>query len=76
MPRVFCARNLAKTRVTVCACVVLNLVVWIGGLGFQVKFTRADGKFDYDWTNGKATGPLILLMSCESSAQRPISRDQ
>ena len=46
--------------------VLLNILVWSGGLGFQVTFTRADGKFNWDWTNGKATGPIILIMACES----------
>ncbi|ORX37399.1 putative DUF895 domain membrane protein [Kockovaella imperatae] len=47
-----------------CAAVlVLNILVWGGGIGFQVTFKRADGKFDWDWTNPKAHGPLVLLMS-------------
>lgn len=44
----------------------LNILVWGGGLGFQVKFTRADGVKNWDWSTGAATGPIILLMACES----------
>jgi len=47
-----------------CAAVILlNILVWSGGLGFQVTFTRADGKFNWDWTDSKATGPIILIMA-------------
>lgn len=44
--------------------VVLNIVIWVGGLVFQVKFTRSTDHAVWDWSDGAATGPIILLMSC------------
>jgi hypothetical protein len=50
----------------------LNILVWGGGLGFQVKFTRDDvveggsvmgTPVKWDWTDSVAGGPIILLMS-------------
>lgn len=46
---------------------ILNIIVWVGGLVFQVGFKRtAEGHRlpeVWDWTAGGATGPLILLMA-------------
>ncbi|RXK39236.1 hypothetical protein M231_03456 [Tremella mesenterica] len=42
---------------------LINILTWGGGLGFQVTFHRADGKKNWDWTTGEATGPIILLMA-------------
>jgi uncharacterized membrane protein YczE len=49
---------------------VLMCTVWGGGLGFQVKFTRASTvilgqPIPWDWTVGSATGPIILMLSCQ-----------
>lgn len=46
---------------------VLNIIVWAAGLGFQVQFTRADKvvrgvPIPWDWHVGVAVGPIILLM--------------
>lgn len=52
-----------------CGIVTLLLVViWGGGLGFQVKFTRNTKQDIWDWTTGAAVGPIILLMSCKCSS--------
>lgn len=52
------------------AVLFVNILVWGAGLGFQVKFNRADktvlgAHIPWDWTDGAAPGPLILLMACE-----------
>ena len=61
-------------------CLFLNLLVWSGECAFQVKYKRNDdGKVrmpdGWDFTEGIAAGPIILLMACESlpSTQRQIS---
>ncbi|KAJ9642215.1 hypothetical protein H2204_002584 [Knufia peltigerae] len=59
-----------RTR-ALCGLVVvllMNILVWSGGLGFQVKFSRTDelilgGHRPLDWTVHAAAGPLILLMA-------------
>lgn len=43
--------------------VFLNILIWSGGLGFQVKFTRATVQAKWDWTNSAAVGPIILIMA-------------
>ncbi|AFR98414.1 hypothetical protein J008_06397 [Cryptococcus neoformans] len=43
--------------------IVLNIVIWVGGLVFQVKFTRHSEHVVWDWSDGAAIGPIILLMS-------------
>jgi hypothetical protein len=53
----------------VVAVLVMNLLIWGAGIGFQVKFTRADkivmnNPIPWDWTVGAAVGPIILLMAC------------
>lgn len=57
-----------------CAFVLfLNCLIWASGLGFQVQFSRdttATGDIlkgvaiPWDWTDGVASGPIVLLMSC------------
>lgn len=47
--------------------IVLNIVIWVGGLVFQVKFTRHSEHVVWDWSDGAAIGPIILLMSCTLS---------
>lgn len=47
---------------------VLNCVVWAGGLAFQVGFTRSSTvvrgeEIPWDWTVGVAAGPIVLLMA-------------
>ena len=49
---------------------LMNILIWGGGLGFQVKFNRADknvlgADIPWDWTTSAAVGPIILLMACE-----------
>lgn len=46
------------------AVIVLNIIIWVGGLVFQLKFTRHTEHTVWDWSDGAATGPIILLMSC------------
>ena len=48
------------------AVALLNTAVWVGGLVFQLQFTRDTDHIPWDWTQGAAVGPIILLMSCES----------
>lgn len=53
-----------------CAAVfILNIIVWTGGIVFQTTFSRTSVGHrlpaPWDWTDGAAVGPLILLMSCE-----------
>ncbi|WVQ82739.1 hypothetical protein IAT38_004871 [Cryptococcus sp. DSM 104549] len=43
--------------------IVLNIIIWAGGLGFQVQFTRATEHTAWDWSEGPAVGPIILLMA-------------
>ena len=48
---------------------LMNILIWGAGVGFQVKFTRNSeavlgADIAWDWTVGAATGPIILLMSC------------
>ncbi|KGB79054.1 hypothetical protein I307_02859 [Cryptococcus deuterogattii 99/473] len=43
--------------------IVLNIIIWVGGLVFQLKFTRHTEHTVWDWSDGAATGPIILLMS-------------
>jgi len=50
------------------AVLFINVLIWGAGLGFQVKFTRADtvvlgAPIPWDWTAGPAPGPIILLMA-------------
>ena len=54
----------------------LNCLIWASGLGFQVQFSRdttATGDIlkgvaiPWDWTDGVAAGPIVLLMSCTFS---------
>ena len=53
-----------KRALIACVVVILfNIMVWSGGLALQLTFTRADDPQHYDWTDGKATGPLILLLA-------------
>ncbi|ODO05922.1 hypothetical protein I350_04983 [Cryptococcus amylolentus CBS 6273] len=42
---------------------VLNIIIWAGGLGFQVQFSRATDHTVWDWSEGPAVGPIILLMA-------------
>jgi len=44
----------------VCICIVAT---WVGGLAFQVKFTRATPVPNWDYTEKAAVGPIILLMA-------------
>lgn len=49
----------------------LMCLVWGGGIGFQLKFTRSSTevsgeKLHWDWTVGAAAGPIVLMFSCES----------
>jgi len=41
---------------------MLIIAVWVGGLVFQVKFTRESTHPVWDWTDKSAVGPIILLM--------------
>ena len=50
------------------AVAVLNTAVWTGGLVFQTKFNRDTDHTPWDWTEGAAVGPIILLMSCGFSS--------
>lgn len=43
----------------------LNLIVWIGGLAFQVKFTRSTPHVPWDWHEKAMIGPIILIMACK-----------
>ena len=45
--------------------VILNIIIWSGGLGFQVQFSRETVKDKWDWTTGAGVGPIILIMACE-----------
>ena len=45
------------------ATTLLILVVWLGGLGFQVQFTRTTPHTLWDWTDAAAVGPIILFMA-------------
>ncbi|KAK5181816.1 hypothetical protein LTR44_006016 [Exophiala sp. CCFEE 6388] len=52
----------------VIAVLLMNILIWGAGLGFQVKFTRADevilgDKRPWDWTVHAAAGPIVLLMA-------------
>ncbi|PNY26827.1 Uncharacterized protein TCAP_03236 [Tolypocladium capitatum] len=47
---------------------ILTCIVWAGGLGFQIKFTRASVEvlgvaIPWDWTFGVAAGPIILMLA-------------
>jgi hypothetical protein len=47
----------------------LMCAVWGGGLGFQVKFTRASVEIlgtpiPWDWTAGAAIGPIVMMFAC------------
>lgn len=60
----------ARALWAVAAVLLINLLVWGAGLGFQVKFNRADkiilgAPIPWDWTVGAAVGPIILIMACE-----------
>jgi predicted MFS family arabinose efflux permease len=58
-----------RTRALIgCAAVLLlNVIVWVGGLVFQVGFMRNTEGHRlpkvWDWTSSESAGPLILLMS-------------
>ena len=54
---------------------LLNTAVWVGGLVFQVQFSRDTDHDPWDWTQGAAIGPIILLMSCEFNVLRRITVD-
>ncbi|KAL2209496.1 DUF895 domain protein [Sarocladium strictum] len=46
----------------------LMCAVWGGGLGFQVKFTRASveilgAPIPWDWTAGAAIGPIVMMFA-------------
>lgn len=48
----------------------LMCTVWGGGLGFQLKFVRAQeivlgDAVPWDWTTGVAIGPIILMLACK-----------
>ncbi|ORY34262.1 major facilitator superfamily domain-containing protein [Naematelia encephala] len=40
---------------------ILACIVWGGGLGLQVQYTRATPHTPWDWTDGAAVGPIILI---------------
>lgn len=47
---------------------VLNCVIWVCGLVFQVQFTRANTSvrgedIPWDWSVGVSTGPILLLLA-------------
>jgi hypothetical protein len=43
----------------------LNVLIWSGGVGFQVQFTRDTVHTPWDWTVPAAVGPIIHIMACE-----------
>nr|ODN96731.1 hypothetical protein L204_03440 [Cryptococcus depauperatus CBS 7855] len=45
------------------AVAVLNVIIWIGGLVFQVSFNRGTNHIKWDWIDKDAVGPIILLMA-------------
>ncbi|KAI1628089.1 major facilitator superfamily domain-containing protein [Exophiala viscosa] len=52
----------------VVAVLLMNILIWCAGIGFQVKFTRADevilgDKRPWDWSVHAAAGPIVLLMA-------------
>ena len=55
--------------------VVLEFGVWSGGYVFQRQFSRADEHKAWDWSNPKATGPIILILSCGLLVLREVTTD-
>lgn len=41
----------------------LTILVWGGGLAFQVQFKRTDPSPEWDWTDPEARGPMALVFS-------------
>lgn len=41
---------------------ILELGVWGGAVAWQVQFKRTEPHLNMDWTNGRAPGPLLLLL--------------
>jgi hypothetical protein len=56
----------ARSLVACGVVIFLNLLIWSGGLGFQVTFTRHDTAPKWDWTDHAAAGPIVLIMACKS----------
>lgn len=55
--------NRRKRALLSCGLVtLLILAIWIGGLVFQLKFTRESTRPIWDWTQKPSVGPIILLM--------------
>nr|XP_031860987.1 uncharacterized protein CI109_003714 [Kwoniella shandongensis]KAA5528059.1 hypothetical protein CI109_003714 [Kwoniella shandongensis] len=52
-----------RSLIGVAVVVLLNIGIWVGGLVFQVKFTRASDKPVWDYSDKAAVGPIILLMA-------------
>ncbi|EKD00083.1 DUF895 domain membrane protein [Trichosporon asahii var. asahii CBS 8904] len=41
---------------------ILELGVWSGAVAWQVQFKRTEPHLNMDWSNGRAPGPLLLLL--------------
>lgn len=58
-----------RSMVGLAVVAVLEIIVWSGGIAFQVKWDvdrQAGQLYSWDWTVSHAVGPIILIMACES----------